>query len=202
MKEMFRVLSLSMLVFVMSLSTVYAKDGYWTAELGAFSSDESAFDMGYSLEGGYGVPLTSVLTNLDANKPFFSKVWLEAETGYMHADFEEKTVIPGIPGLIPDQVLKVEGDVDVIPVTVSALIRHPLNQHFEVYGGAGLGLYLVMLDAGATDDDSIELGALIRGGAAFSFNDKIAATGELKFSQVGEDAAGGFNINLGVRYSF
>lgn len=195
------------IVMVVSLGLFVAGSGhaesqYWTAELGAFSSDESDFDTGYTLEGSYGLPITSVISSLEGKTPFWSKVWLEAGLAYSHAEFDETTVIPGFPPLIPDQVITVKGEVDVVPITVSGLIRHPLKSNFELYGGAGLGLYYVMIEAGGGDDDSIELGAHLVGGVGYSFTDKLAATAEMKFAKVGEDAAGGLNVNFGVRYSF
>lgn len=196
MKAMFRVLVLILFLCCCWMGNAYADSDYWTAEAGFFSSDESVFDTGFTLQGALGTPATSLFPSLTQSNPIWSKVSFEAGIGYSHAEFEESVVLYGIP------LLSIDGSVDVIPITATALVRHPLNTDFEIYGGGGLGLYYVKLEAAGYDDSSFEFGLHLQGGIAYNLNDQFDLTAEIQWATVGEDSAGGTNFVFGVRKSF
>lgn len=195
MKVILRVLVLGLILIFFGMGSAYAEN-YWTAEVGMFSSDESAFDTGFTLQGALGTSATSLFPSLAQGNPIWPKVSFEAGVGYSHAEFEHSIVIYGPP------YISIDGSVDVIPVTATVLVRHSLDAKFELYGGGGLGMYYVKLEAGGYDDSSFELGLHLNGGVAYSLNDQFDLTGEFQWATVGEDSAGGTNVVFGVRKSF
>lgn len=196
MKVLVRVLVLVVILCLFGMGNAYADGNYWTAEAGFFSSDESAFDTGFTFQGAIGTPATSFFPSLAQGNPIWSKVSFEAGVGYSHAEFDESIVIYGAANLT------IDGTVDVLPVTATALVHHPLNTDFEIYGGGGLGLYYVKVEAAGYDDSSFEFGLHLQGGIAYHLNDQLDLTAEIQLAAVGEDSAGGTNFVFGVRKSF
>lgn len=195
MKVLFRILGLGVCLTFLGLGNAYAEGDYWTAEAGIFSSGESAFDTGFTLQGAVGAPAVSIFPSLAQSSPIWSKVTFEAGIGYSHAEFDQTVTLGG-------NAYSFDGDVDVIPVSTAALIHHPLNSDFELYGGGGLGLYYVKLEADGVDDSSFELGLQLQGGVAYKLNELFDLTAEVQWTSVGEDSAGGTNLTFGIRRSF
>lgn len=195
MKVLFRALVLGLFLASFGLGSAYAAGNYWAAEAGIFSSDEGAFDTGFTLQGALGTPATSLFPSLADSNPIWSNVSFEAGISYSHAEFEQSIAIYG-------SAFSFDGNVDVIPVTATALIHHPLNSDFELYGGGGLGLYYVKLEMAGIDDSSFELGLHLQGGIAYRLNEQFDLTAELQWATVGEDSAGGTNLTFGIRRSF
>lgn len=162
----------------------HALEQYWTAEAGFFFPDGNDLDPGINIEGGYGLRLIDLAPALSRHGSFWSKVGIEAGAGYYHAE--------GGQG----------GDIDVIPLTLAALVRHPVNSAFNLYGGAGLGLYLIDNNLpDGHDGSSTDLGAHVIGGAAFPISKTVDITAEVKWRVAGQDADGAA-LTGGVRYAF
>lgn len=169
------------------IPSAQALEQYWTAEAGFFFPAGNDLDPGINVEGGYGLRLVDLAPALSRHGSFWSKLWVEAGAGYYHAEYD---------------VAGVSGDVDVIPLTVAALLRHQVNTAFNLYGGAGLGLYLVDNNLPAGRDGShADVGAHAIGGLAFPVSSKIDITAEVKWRVAGHDADGAV-LTGGVRYSF
>jgi len=163
-----------------------ALEQYWTAEAGFFFPDGKDLDPGINVEGGYGLRLVDLAPALSRHGSFWSKVGIEAGAGYYHAENG------GNGG----------GDVDVIPLTLAALVRHPVNSAFNLYGGGGLGMYLVDNNLPDGRDGSYtDLAAHAIGGVAFPVNAKVEITAEVKWRLAGHDADGAA-LTGGVRYAF
>jgi len=195
-KAVVRVLFIGLVMVFAGLTSAHAEKAYWTLEAGLFSPEENAFDTGFSLQGSVGLSMAAIDPSLAQRDPIWSKVYLEGGIGYMHAEFDESVVVPGFP------TFTVDGDVDVIPVTGTVLIRNDFSNNLELYGGGGLGLYLVMLEAGGADDSSLELGLHLLGGVGYKVDNRLALTAEVQWSRVGEDAAEGTSLLFGVRRAF
>jgi opacity protein-like surface antigen len=164
-----------------------AAEQYWTAEGGFFFPASGDMDDGFNFEGAYGTRLIDIAPALGRQAPIWSKLWLEAGGGYYHSETS------GLP---------VDNDIDVISLTLSALLRHALNTQVDLYGGAGLGLYLIDSDWNdGRGERHSDLGALAIGGAAFALTPNIDLTAELKWRIVGHDADGAV-LTGGVRYAF
>ena len=164
-----------------------AAEQYWTAEGGFFFPAAGDMDDGFNFEGAYGTRLVDIAPALGRSAPFWSKVWIEAGGGYYHSETS------GLP---------VDSDIDVISLTLSALLRHPVNQAFDLYGGAGLGLYLIDNDWNdGRGERHSDLGAQAIGGAAFHITQQVDLTAELKWRVVGHDADGAV-LTGGIRYAF
>lgn len=180
-----------LLVFLMLLLTpilaappAHAIEQYWTAEAGFFFPDHDELDAGFTIEGAYGTRLVDIAPALSRHGRFWPKVWLEAGGGYYHADHERS------------------GDVDVFPLTVSALLRLPVNRVFDLYAGAGGGLYLVNRDfPDSNDDTNADLGAQAFGGIGFHVAPKVDITAECKWRTVKDDADGAV-LTGGVQVAF
>lgn len=201
MKEGIRILAIGAVLIFLGLGTAQASN-YWTFEVGAFSPGESAFDTGYTFQGSLGASLTSFVPALAGQHAVWNKIWLEAGVGWGHADYKNRVTVYNVGGLTGSNVVVVDGSVDVLPLTVTALIRQPLNNNWEAYGGFGFGVYYVWLDANGIDDSSFETGVHLVGGVAYKVNRNFHLTGEVQYGKVGEDAAGGTKLFLGVRKFF
>lgn len=179
-----RYLLLLLLPLLLTVTPAAAIEQYWNAEAGFFFPDSDALDAGFNLEGAYGTRLVDVAPVLSRHGTFWSKVWLEAGAGYYHAEHE------------------VRGDIDVFPLTVSALLRLPVNRVFDLYAGAGGGLFLVSRDfPDGSDDTNANLGAQGLGGIAFHVAPKVDLNFECKWRQVKDDADGAV-LTGGVQVAF
>jgi len=179
-----RLLPLLLLPLLLAAAPASALEQYWTAEAGFFFPDNADYDAGFNLEGAYGTRLVDIAPALQDKGRFWSQVWLEAGAGYYHAEHE------------------VRGDVDVFPLTVSALLRLPVNRVFDLYAGAGGGLYLVSRDfPDGHDDTNADLGAQATGGFAFHVAPKLDLTAECKWRTVKDDADGAV-LTGGVQVAF
>lgn len=166
--------------------TAQALEQYWTAEAGFFFPNGNDLDPGINIEGGYGLRLIDLAPALSRHGSFWSKVGIEAGAGYYHAENG------GNGG----------GDIDVIPLTLAALLRHQVNSAFNLYGGAGLGLYLIDSNLpDGHDGSSTDLGVHVIGGAAFPVSKTVDITAEVKWRVAGHDADGAV-LTGGVRYAF
>lgn len=168
-------------------SAANAAEQYWTAEGGFFFPASGDMDNGFNFEGAYGTRLVDIVPVLGRKAPFWSKLWIEGGGGYYHSETS---------GLL------VNSDIDVISLTLSALLRQPVNQVFDLYGGAGLGLYLIDSDWNdGRGDRYSDLGAQAIGGAAFHITPQVDLTAEIKWRAVGHDADGAV-LTGGIRYAF
>lgn len=173
-----------------------AAEQYWTAEAGFFLPAANGLDPGLTVEGAYGTRLVDLAPALNNKGPFWKKLWVEAGGGYYHAEYEVSVLGS-----------KYSGDMDVVPLTVTALLRQPVNRVFDLYAGLGAGLYLVKVDysygpgTAGLDELYTDVGALGLGGMAFHVGEKVEITAELKWRVVGDDADGAA-VTGGVRYAF
>lgn len=182
---------LLLLALLLAAPAAQAAEQYWTAEAGFFLPASNGLDPGLTVEGAYGTRLIDLAPALEKHGPFWKKLWIEAGGGYYHADYGVS--VGGI---------KVSGDMDVVPLTLSALLRQPVNRVFDLYAGLGAGLYLVRVDySNGLDDLYTDAGALGFGGMAFHVGPKVDITAELKWRVVGDDADGAA-VTGGVRYAF
>jgi len=177
-------LPLLLLLTLLAVPPAGAIEQYWTAKAGVFLPDKDELDSGFNLEGAYGTRLIDLAPALSRHGKFWPKVWLEAGGGYYQADHEQ------------------HGDVAVLPVTLSALLRLPVNKVFGLYAGAGGGLYLVSRDfPDGHDDTNADLGAQAFGGIAFHVAPKVDITAECKWRMVKDDADGAV-LSGGVQVAF
>lgn len=169
-----------------AVPAVHALEQYWTAEAGVFFPDDNDLDPGINIEGAYGLRLVDIVPPLSRHSPFWSKIGIEAGAGYYHAEYD------GNRG----------GDVNVMPLTLSALLRYPVNSAFILYCGGGIGLYLTDNDRpDGSDGSSADFGAHAIGGVAFPVSSKVDITAEVKWREAGHDADGAV-LTGGVRYAF
>lgn len=177
-------LMLLLLPLLLAAPPAHAIEQYITAEAGIFFPDNDDLDAGFTIEGAYGTRLVDIAPALSGHGSFWQKIWLEAGGGYYHADHERA------------------GDVDVFPLTISALLRLPVNRVFDLYAGAGGGLYLVNRDfPDGNDDTNADLGAQAIGGIGFHVAPKVDLTLESKWRVVKDDADGAI-LTGGVQVAF
>ncbi|MCW9705914.1 outer membrane protein [Fodinibius salsisoli] len=91
-------------------------------------------------------------------------------------------------------------DVRQIPVTASALLFLPIDEHFQPYGVAGLGAYYNMIDynsdaeglPGIEDDHTVDFGYHLGAGLELPINDKVAINADYRyiFLDPGSDSFG------------
>jgi len=183
---MLALISVSVLLFA---SSAWAGN-YVTGKLGLYLPEEGVLDNGGNFEAAYGFDLSRA-TSIDY-------LALEVGLGYYTASGDEH-IGAGWLGYY-----NYDWDVDVLPVTVTGIYTYHFKQTpFSVYGGAGLGLYYVMWDAGPADGDDLEFGAHVVGGGRFAFNGAWEVFAELKFNAVSGDYDwDGKFVNFGLKYNF
>ncbi len=195
---------LAVVMFVIVFATVpvfaemptFLKNSYVALRAGAFSpnSDDNGlkdFDTGYNVEVAYGYKIM----------PNFA---VEGGIGKYSSGYEQ------------DQISgKATATASAIPITATAKGVLPLaDGKFELYGGAGLGLYLSTLEtelAGSSESyDTNAFGFHIVGGADYNLSKSIAIGGEAKWISVepdfgssgGSGKMGGLVVNAGLKYKF
>jgi opacity protein-like surface antigen len=170
---------LCLALFLMSPFDVYGQDrsNYLSIKAGIYSPtgdlDDEGFDDGFNGEITYG-------------HYFNSNFALEGAIGYFASDASLTE---------PDPFGPIEIDIDIwsVPITLTAKGIYPINR-FELYGGAGLGLYLWKADvdasqAGLSDSDSdggVEFGFHLLAGVNYNISDTLFLGVEGKYILTGE----------------
>jgi len=191
-------LAVVMFAMVFAAVPVFAENSYVSLRAGAFSpnSDDNGlkdFDTGYNVEVAYGYKIM----------PNFA---VEGGIGRYSAEYSE--TIYGV---------SYSSTASVIPITATAKGILPIaDDQFELYGGAGIGLYMATAEAEAAgvsmSYDANAFGFHVVGGADFNVSDNIAIGGEVKWVSVEPEfdvlgvkydtPYGGIIFNAGVTYKF
>ena len=173
MKKLATCLALLTLALATALPAYSAE--YISGRAGLYFPDESALDTGYNFGIAYGFNFTQ--------NP---NVYAEFATGFYGAELERDSSF----------------DLTVIPFTASLILNHTITgTPFELYAGAGPGLYLAMVDSPWGDDSELELGVHLMGGGAFNIDNQFALFAELRGDLVTDDVGGAF-LNFGLKYKF
>lgn len=186
MKKLVAVLAL----FALALAAVLPAQAeeFISGRAGFYFPDEGGFDTGYNFGLAYGFNLADILTETVKENPVIANVTTEFGIGIYNTERDIRFV----------------GDIDltVIPLTVSVLYNHPIqNTPFELYAGGGPGLYYAMVDAPGDDDSELEVGIHLLGGGAFNIDQQLALFAELRGDLATDDVGGGF-LNFGLKYKF
>lgn len=186
MKKLAAILALFTLALAAALPA--QAEEFISGRIGLFDPEEGGFDTGYNLGLAYGFNLADILTETVKENPGLANVTTEFGIGIYNAERDIRFV----------------GDIDltVIPLTVSVIYNHPIqNTPFELYAGGGPGLYFAMLDTPVGDDSELEVGIHLLGGGAFNLDRQLALFAELRGDLVTDDVGGGF-LNFGMKYKF
>lgn len=186
MRKLAAVLALCALALAAALSA--QAEEFISGRAGFYFPDEGGFDTGYNFGLAYGFSLADILTESVKENPALANVTTEFGIGIYNAERDIRFV----------------GDIDltVIPLTVSLIYNHPIQDTpFELYAGGGPGLYFAMLDTPVGDDNELEFGIHLLAGGTFNLDPRIALFAELRGDLVTDDVGGGF-LNFGVKYKF
>lgn len=189
-----KLIVLTIMLVCVNVSSVFAGQ-YVTGKLGVYFPDESAFDDGTNVEAAFGWDYSDLFPGAATQNPVLKNVTLEAGIGYYEADFSENTPFG-----------RVKGDLSVVPLTLTGIYHHPLSgTDFNLYGGAGLGLYFsevdVRVDGLKDDDSSVEFGMRLVGGGEYLIRPQFSFGAELRLDLVSDDVGGVF-VNVGGKYRF
>lgn len=179
-----KIVALIVFTLIFSVVSSFAAGEYAKGRFGYWNPGESALKSGWLLSGAYGIPM---------QKQLQAPVDLELGVGYFFADFKG-----------------FNGDVDVLPLTATALYNIPdQNKEFDFYAGAGLGLYLwdaeykvnvPFFGTQSVSDDGVALGVNLVGGAEYRMDPKYSLVGELQYLISNEDGVDGIFLNIGLKY--
>ena len=170
-------LAICLALFTLALATALPAQSaeYISGRAGLYFPDESAFDTGYNFGIAYGFTFSQ--------NP---NVYAEFATGFYGTELKRNSSV----------------DLTVIPFPASLILNHAITgTPFELYAGAGPGLYLAMLDSPLDDDTELELGVHLVGGGAFNIDSQFALFAELRGDLVTDDVGGAF-LNFGLKYKF
>lgn len=201
-------LGLILLMLLLLTPATYAQgNNYVDIKLGLFQpNDETSglkdFDTGGNFEVVFG-------------HKFNPNLAIEWGIGYYSSEYSEEGYVCYGYYCYPG---KLELTASAIPITVTLKGVAPLSPQVELYGGAGLGLYLATLEAdltvygigsvaSASENDS-PLGFHIVGGGTFYLSDTMGLGMEIKWFTVEPDFGlggveyGGRVFNAGLRFKF
>jgi opacity protein-like surface antigen len=177
-----RITALLVLLGLVTVAATASAQPYVTGKLGVYMPDHGWLDNGFNLEGAYGRPFVDLFPDAVRHQPWLQNVNLEASVGFYSADYSRNSGR--------------SGSVDALPVTVSALYNHTLNQYFDVYGGAGLGAAIVSDDWGS---NGLRVGPRLIAGGYYNLTPQFALGAELRQDLYSGRAKGGF-LNFGARF--
>lgn len=195
-----------MLIFLMLLLLVPAAamaQPYFKGKVGFYFPKEDDFDTGPNFRVAYGVMLEDLSSRTPGRDPLLSNTAIEAEIGYYRSEFSERQTIFG-------QTFSTDADYWVVPITATALYIHPaVPEVVEVYGGAGLGLYIVDSEVRVStpvlrikeDETDLEVGLHLVGGGTYYLTPQVGLGAELEWALVSDDFGGVF-LNFGLKYKF
>lgn len=174
-----RIALLLVLMGVFAVTSTAAAQPYVSGKLGVYMPDHSWLDNGYNLEGAYGRPFGDFFADAVRHQPWLRNVNLEGSVGFYSADYSRWS-----------------GSVYAIPVTVSALYNHTLNQQFDVYAGVGLGVAVVSDDGGS---NGLKVGPRVTAGGYYNLTPTVALGVELRHD-IYSGRVGGSFLNFGARF--
>jgi opacity protein-like surface antigen len=177
-----RIAVLLVLMGSFALASTASAQPYVTGKLGVYLPDHNWLDDGFNLEGAYGRPFGDFFADAVRHQPWLRNVNLEASVGFYTADYSRRSGR--------------SGSVQAVPVTVSALYNHALNQQFDVYGGAGLGVAVVSDDWGS---NGLRVGPRLIAGGYYNLTPQFALGAELRHD-VYSGRIGGSFLNFGARF--
>jgi opacity protein-like surface antigen len=199
--------SLLTLALFLFTATAYASP-YVKGKIGPYFPEENEFDTGFNIEASMGAMLGDLFPDLVQGNLHLKRISTEVGIGYYHSSFDEKETLFGTTA-------SVEGDLDVVPITLTALYNLPVQgTDFELFGGVGLGLYMAFVDAEAKisdpilgsfktsdDDNELEFGTDFHLGATYNINPQLGVQAEFEYDSVTDDVGGSF-LNFGVKYKY
>lgn len=165
-----------------AVASTAAAQPYITGKLGGYYPDHAWLDDGVSVEGAYGRPFADFFPDAVRHQPWLRRVNLEGSVGFYTADYARRS--------------GVSGNVYAIPVTVSALFHHSLNQQFDVYAGAGLGGVVVSDDWGS---NGLKVGPRLAAGGYYNLTPQFALGAELRHD-ITSGRVGGSFLSLAARF--
>jgi opacity protein-like surface antigen len=171
-----KIMMLCVFIGCIAFASSAAAANYLSVKGGIFFPAESGLNDGYNLELAYGL-----------------------DTGYLHPN---SAVELGLGYYNASRRLT---DLTVIPVTATFLFNHDPAGSFNLYGGAGVGVYFSDLEVGDFDDSDVNLGLNFVGGFNFPLSPNLAFGPELKYVVAGKHNGakiGGLFMNLGLRLGF
>jgi len=202
-------IAVSLLTLALLFFTAPAFAGpFMKGKIGPYFPEENEFDTGVNVEASMGVMLRDLFPELVRGNPYLELISTEVGLGYYHSSFDEKKNTFGVTS-------SVEGDLDVVPLTFTALYNLPVRgTKLELFGGIGLGFYLATIDAEAKvsdpllgtfksseDDTELELGVDFHLGATYDLSPQLGVLAEFEYDAVADDVGGTF-LNVGVKYNF
>jgi len=201
--------AVSLLTLALLLFTVPAFAGpFMKGKIGPYFPEENEFDTGFNIEASVGAMLGDLFPEAVRGNQHLERISTEIGLGYYHSSFDEKENFFGMTS-------SVEADLDVVPLTLTALYNLPVQgSDFELFGGVGLGLYLATVDAEvrvsdpvlgtfkvSDDDTELKLGADFHVGVTYNVSPQLGVLAEFEYDAVSDDVGGTF-LNVGMKYNF
>jgi hypothetical protein len=169
-------------VLLFAFASTAAAQPYFIGKLGVYLPDHGWLDDGYNLEGAYGRPFGAFFPDAVRRQPWLRNVNLEGSVGLYGADYSRRSGR--------------SGGIFAIPVAVSALFHHTINQQLDVYAGPGLGAAIVSDDWGSS---GLKVGPRLAAGGFYNFSPQFALGAELRHDLTTGRAGGSF-LNFGARF--